>query len=48
MNHSVTPWHNVCNYFRGCYVIPPGIVHHIQVGRRPAVDRERHVATRPL
>src|SRR6202044_3808430 len=32
------------NYLRCCNVIPAGVVHDIQAGRRCAIDRKHHIA----
>jgi hypothetical protein len=37
MNCSVVGGRQVGKYFRGCNVIPAGIVHHVQVVRRSSV-----------
>ena len=43
VNGSVARGRNISKYFRGCNVVPAGVVHHIQVGNRSAVYRESHV-----
>src|SRR5258708_5409173 len=48
MDCSIARRSDVCKYFRGCNVNPTRVVDHIQVGKRPAIDREGHVATRLL
>src|SRR5580658_4634302 len=44
MDRSVARGCDVCNYLRCCNVIPAGVVHDIQAGRRSTIDRKRHNA----
>src|SRR5580658_978942 len=44
MDRSVARWCDICNYLCCCNVIPAGVVHDIQAGRRSAINRKHHIA----